>query len=516
MDQWAYNSSHTVVHTHHCIHTTFCTLIIQRAALTNKDDEIYHRQDCRAPTRLRSRWPLALDLITQAFKADRAHEILHFFLELIQQTGKTFEQVLLGARGIDTIDPLNIEAILNSQFTVRAHNFQPLLGHGIFTQDGEQWRTSRDLLRPQFMQSRSENFASIQEIAEQFLNSLPNDPEGVLVDLQPQFFKLTLQTTMAVLVGRSSQAHDDKIAVDTFADAFNEAQHYLARRGRLGNFYWLLDNRKFRNSCELVHSYVDGIVQKALAEKTNLEAQSGEEQRYVFLQALMCRTQDRKVLRDHLLNILLAGRDTTACLLSWTIRLLAQHKDIQEKLRDECRSLPSFGAAALPDKAELKRMTYLDMVLREVLRLYPPVPVNVRTALQTTTLPRGGGADGLSPVLIRRGEDVGYCVYAMHRAEEIYGTTADQFQPERWSDTPFEGSDAAGWGYLPFNGGPRTCLGRDFALLEASYIIVRLLQFYRDIVFCGSTVSSASTQKHSLTLVLSSADGCKVRLVPQQ
>jgi cytochrome P450 len=100
-----------------------------------------------------------------------------------------------------------------------------------------------------------------------------------------------------------------------------------------------------------------------------------------------------------------------------------------------------------------------------VLRLYPPVPLNTRTAKTTTTLPRGGGPDGNSPILIRKGEDVAFCVYAMHRRHDLYGEDADEFRPGRWkSDMPLSisGEVNATWGFLPFNGGPRACLGRKF------------------------------------------------------
>lgn len=98
------------------------------------------------------------------------------------------------------------------------------------------------------------------------------------------------------------------------------------------------------------------------------------------------------------------------------------------------------------------------------LRMYPPVPLNVRTALKDTTLPVGGGANGLSPIFITKGTSVIYSVWAMHRRPDIWGQDASKFRPERW-----EGSNLRGWQYLPFNGGPRICLGREY--LSPSAII---------------------------------------------
>jgi cytochrome P450 len=88
--------------------------------------------------------------------------------------------------------------------------------------------------------------------------------------------------------------------------------------------------------------------------------------------------------------------------------------------------------------------------------VYPVVPFNYREALVDTTLPHGGGLDGRLPLFIKSGSYVFYCTYAMHRDPAIYGDDAMEFKPERWEDPALR----PGWGYLPFNGGARTCIGR--------------------------------------------------------
>ena len=104
--------------------------------------------------------------------------------------------------------------------------------------------------------------------------------------------------------------------------------------------------------------------------------------------------------------------------------------------------------------------------MQTALRLYPSVPVNTRTLHQTTILPRGGDPDGLSPVLVRKGDNVAFCVYAMHRRKDLYGEDAEKFRPERWDEElPLYHDEVnAAWGHLPFNGGPRVCLGRSKSL----------------------------------------------------
>jgi len=148
------------------------------------------------------------------------------------------------------------------------------------------------------------------------------------------------------------------------------------------------------------------------------------------------------------------------------------------------------------------------------LRIYPPVPLNNREATKTTFLPTGGGSDGQHPILVRKGELVVFSQYVNSRVNSIYGQDADRFRPERW-----EGKELAkiGWAYFPFNGGPRQCLGEDFALMEVSYTVVRLLQACSKIALPDNEVNEPpGTERQTLTLVLSSADGCRVQLVRRQ
>jgi cytochrome P450 len=169
------------------------------------------------------------------------------------------------------------------------------------------------------MHTRTESFPAVQEVVEKFTSSLKTST-GKTLDLQPLFFRLTMDTTMAVLFGRSGASSSTQAEADetSFAESFDHAQHVLAQRGRLGDLYWLIDGLGFRQSCRAVHAYIDRIVADALAENTSSEASDASKERYVFLKTLIENTRDPKVLRDQCINVLLAGRDTTACLLSWT------------------------------------------------------------------------------------------------------------------------------------------------------------------------------------------------------
>ncbi|KXT06369.1 hypothetical protein AC578_9095 [Pseudocercospora eumusae] len=504
---------------------------VYRAARARQADTAFAAQRCcqDPPTLDTGRWPFGLELITKAFRAASEQRLLRLMLDIVENTGPTFEQKLLGSRGIDTVDPVNIEALLSKQFTdfglgERRLVFWPLLGDGIFTQDGKFWEKSRGLLRPAF-QNRDQSMIQIREAADNVVNAITS---GCMIDLQPLFFRFTLETTSYLLFGQRIEAVNAEEAgdVDSFAAAFDSGQDYLAKRGRLGGLYWLIDGFDFRRQCKIVHGHLDKAIAKALHDQPSVDHKSS----YSILQALVQQTRDPKVLREQCLNVLLAGRDTTACLLSWTFRLLARHPLVFERCR---REVDEIGASVSEiTRTELRRMRYLDAVLKEgmierhflkiirianlvhaVLRLYPSVPINSRMAVRTTTLPTGGGVDGKSPVLVRKGEAVGYCPYAMHRRKEIYGPDAGEFRPERWLERNAELVSMVGYGYLPFNAGPRICLGQDFALVEASCLIVRILQRFTKLSLAADEPMEAiGDEKQKLTLVLCSADGCTVVL----
>lgn len=195
-------------------------------------------------------------------------------------------------------------------------HFKPLLGTGIFTQDGAAWKQSRKLLRPQFAINRARNFEQIQRCVEAMIATVP---ETGNVDLQPLFFRLTFDTTMFLLFGDAVEAMDwGKVAGQEtkFAAAFNSGQEYLAIRGRLGDLYWLMNNDKFRDACKTCHGFVDDAVAKALADS---RSKTDDTENCAFVKTLLQQTRDPRVLRDQCLNVLLAGRDTTGACLSWSL-----------------------------------------------------------------------------------------------------------------------------------------------------------------------------------------------------
>ncbi|OJJ46554.1 hypothetical protein ASPZODRAFT_132621 [Penicilliopsis zonata CBS 506.65] len=423
-----------------------------------------------------------------------------------------------------TVDPKNIQAVLATQFkefglgSLRIKIFGPLLGHGIFTSDGEEWSHARALLRPQFTRSQVSDLDLEERHVRNAMQALPVGYDGWTSDtnIQAIFFRLTIDSATEFLFGKSCESQlaalhsNTGLGTNDFAYCFDRSQQFIAEKVRYEKMYWLFNREEDRRCQKVVHNFIDHYVESALrsarGKANNEKASSNDEKQstpYVFLEALAASTQDPLELRAHLVHILLAGRDTTASLLSWAVLLLARHPEIQQKLRQVI--LDEFGTYTQPQKltfAALKSCQYLQYCLNETLRLYPVVPFNRREALRDTTLPRGGGPDGLSPVFVRKGQNVLYNPHVMHRRKDIWGEDAAEFRPERWN------ARKVGWEYIPFNGGPRICIGQQFALTEAGYVLVRLLQRFDSI----EDVAPQRRIRYNLTLTSCPADPVTVRM----
>ena len=188
----------------------------------------------------------------------------------------------------------------------------PFIGEGIFTQDGPAWKHSRELLRRPFLKTHYQDLQGFSEHVDTLLASLASS--SGIIDLQPLFFRYTLATTTALIFGQSADGLEE--AQQNFAQDFDYASKITSFRSRLQAFYWLYNPSRYRAACKGIKEFANVFVKQALQEKNRTGPDSD---RYAFIQDLYDDLQDPALVRDQLVNVLLAGRDTTACLLSWTL-----------------------------------------------------------------------------------------------------------------------------------------------------------------------------------------------------
>ncbi|KAF2994619.1 hypothetical protein E8E13_003372 [Curvularia kusanoi] len=388
------------------------------------------------------------------------------------RTVSTYETKILGDKVIFTCDPKNVQAILATQFNdfelgqVRRGSFAPLLGHGIFSADGKQWERARAILRPQFSRNQISDLDLEERHVQNLLRALPlqNGVQSDVIDLQPLFYRLSMDSASEFLFGQStntqlsvlSEGDSHKNVEDTeFVETFEACQRRIMMAMLLNEFYALLQTKSFRDKCKLCHRYIDKFVRKALRRtEEGIQVNTNRNEKYIFAESLAKETSDPAEIRDQLLSILVAGRDTTASFMSFLFLMLAQHPDVFKKLRGVI--VENFGTFENPKNLSfesLKSCSYLQWCLNETLRLHPPLPWNSRRSTRDTSLPRGGGKDGNAPIFVPKGTETVYIVWLMQRKPEIWGEDAETFEPERWSSHKYGGFE-----YLPFNGGPRICL----------------------------------------------------------
>jgi cytochrome P450 len=218
------------------------------------------------------------------------------------------------------------------------------------------------LIRPGFTRAQVADLSSLETHVQALISCLPTT-DGTTVDLQPLFFNLTIDSATDFLLGHSvsCQGSAPGSAAHEFSEAFDYAESVLDKRAVYGPLAFLLRDRRFDEACNIVHRFMDEYIQKALKSNT-------KPGRYNLLAELASSCRDPVRLRDELLNVLLAARDTTAGLLSSVFYFLAAHPETWDKLSKEVDEL----GGEVPDYKTLKEMKFLKSVLNESKQFHPP------------------------------------------------------------------------------------------------------------------------------------------------
>ena len=331
---------------------------------------------CKPPNSVASK-SFGLNTIFQTITAAKKHRVLELGLTRFKLHGNTFKARNLTKTVITTREPQNIKTILSLRFKDyvlgdRIQTFGSLLGHGIFTTDGEHWAQSRSMVRSGFSKDRVAHLGVFEELMGDLFKLIPAD--GSTVDLQDIFFCYTMDSATDFLFGHSThtlkrygQNPVDETGQD-FGSAFNYAQKAIAARGRMGPLKIFYRDHKAQEANRRCHALVEEFVDKALRFRQAInkntfpeENTNAEKPKYLFLHKLAQQTGDRIRIRDELMNVLLAGRDTTASLLSNMFFMLAKSPEIWAKLRVEIAMLE--GRA--PTYDQLRNLKYLKYCMNE-------------------------------------------------------------------------------------------------------------------------------------------------------
>ncbi|KAF7303478.1 Cytochrome P450 monooxygenase [Mycena indigotica] len=429
--------------------------------------------------------------------------------EAIDELGPTVNfRVLWMATNLTTA-PEHIKLILATDFNnyVKGERFRygmrGVLGTGVFNSDGDMWKFHRQITRPFFSRDRISHFDLFDRHADDVVSLLKRRTrEGYSVDFQDLIGRFTMDSASEFLFDsciHSLKAHipyphnipasslppppsdPTALAATRFTDAFTEAMLRISEREVLGRIWPLFEimGDKTKPAMKVISEYLDPVIAAAVEKKRlgKVQDQTEEDRDGMsLLTEMLEQTDDPQVLKDEMLNMLLAGRDTTMHTLTVCVYFFTMYPDIYRRAREEM--LAQVGPTRRPTYEDIKEMKFLRAVLNETMRLYPSVPFNIRENVEATTWPSPDPADP-RPLYVPAGSKLAYSVFIMHRRKDLWGADAEEFDPDRFLDDRVKNTILKNtFQFLPFNAGPRICLGQQFAYNEMAFMLVRFMQAF--------------------------------------
>jgi cytochrome P450 len=389
----------------------------------------------------------------------------------------------------------NSPALLHELLVEKARHFEkttalrmmlyPFAGEGLFTANGELWRRQRKIMAPIFQPSQLSRYAEFMTGCA--LRDIERWREGEAIDVAKEATRITMSVVGKALFDADTFDEADElgaaltVALDwsnRFAASpalYLRLNTYVAL-GRLaprlpGGLAAAAERLRERLFYPMMPSASNARLKAALAvlerridQMIATRRESGLDRRDLLTTLLMARDEEGrpmgdKQLRDEAVTLFIAGHETTATALAWAFYLLDRHPEARARLEAEADAL-----GRPPTAADLPRLPYALMVFKEAMRLYPPVPVSSRQAIDAVSL---GGYE-LPPLSL-----VFFSPYSTHRRPDLW-PDPERFIPERF--TPEAEEARPRYAYLPFGGGPRVCIGNHFAMMEGQLILAAVAQ----------------------------------------
>lgn len=343
--------------------------------------------------------------------------------------------------------------------SVRSPFFCRLVGNGLLTSEGEFWRRQRKLAQPAFHRQRINAYGeTMVAFAEQLAATWR---AGETRDIHQEMTTLTMQVVTRTLFN-TDVTHDAQhinAALQVIVEPFSSQ----------ATLKWILDNRlptrthrRFNEAVRQIDQFIYRIINQRRA--------SGED--HGDLLSMLLQAQDEtdgtgmtdQQLRDETMTLFLAGYETTSLALSWAWYLLAQNPDAETKLWQELDEV--LGGRA-PQVADMPRLRFTEMIAKETMRLYPPAYIVGREAIKDCEI--GGYA-------VASGTQLFMPTWVVHRDARFFENPAE-FSPERW--TPEFTAQLPRYAYFPFGGGPRACIGNQFAMMEFILLLATIAQKFQ-------------------------------------
>ncbi|CAI0413702.1 unnamed protein product [Linum tenue] len=474
---------------------------------------------------LGTNWPVVGMLPTLLRHAADFHD---FLTAVLRRQGGTVESKgpwLTDMDSIITSDPANVRHILSGNFgnypkgPVMKDIFEPF-GDGIFAVDFEPWVLQRKKLQLLMKNNRYKSLlekAIHAKLESGIFPVLNHSAENNLkLDLQDVFQRFTFDIICITVLGFDPCSLNIGFQDVSLAEAFDDIEKAMFRRHVVPTTAWKLQNRlgigaekRLTIATNRFDHFLYDFISKRRNQLSNDQSRRTEAPEFVDLLTAHIVEESQndtalliedKFLRDMTLNLLGAGRSTIASTLVWFFWSLANNPNVENKILAELKSNPPASPQAhLYSEEEVNRLMYLHAAVLETLRLYPPSPINHKWAKEADTLPSGHR--------VRANTRVFFSVYSMARMEGTWGKDCEEFRPERWITEKGGIRLVPSHQFVTFNGGPRSCLGKEVSLIQLKMVAAAVLGRYKIQVVEGHSASFAVStvlhMEHGLPVMIS-------------
>lgn len=464
---------------------------------------------------LKERWPLllVLDIWQEMSKMDPSLEMpakLFNYIDVAlkqvvdQELTVAFygpQPFLLG------ITPTTAEAILNNSENLNKsilyNMMRPWLGNGLLTSEKHVWRRRRKVLNPAFHFRILDEYVPIMNHKSQDLvlkmNNMGSDYFDVLPVLRLAAFGILFETAMGI------HLDEEDVKKTGFLRVNDEiSTRIMSRMLKLHQWFDPIYNaseegKQFHEQVKLIKQYTMNILKTRKA--TYKVGMVAEDRKKSFMDILLRMHMDEGVLtedeiREEVNTFMIGGFDTTATAAAFAMHLLGNNPAIQAKLHEEIDSVFGNDRERNVTIEDIKKMKYLECVIKETLRLYPPIPIIARNIDKDIQIGEHTIPQGTIAIVT---------LYFMHRHPR-YFENPDDFIPERFLNM----NDKHPFLYIPFSAGPRNCIGQKFAQLEDKILLAQIMRSFK----VESKLPSEDLQM-SLELVLRPTQGLQVKLTPR-
>ncbi|XP_004142037.3 alkane hydroxylase MAH1 [Cucumis sativus] len=397
-----------------------------------------------------------------------------------------------------TADPSNVNHILSVHFEryPKGPDFNyifDILGDGIFNSDSDVWKNQRKTALSLVGHESFHKFLekiTLKKVKEGLVPVLQSACEnGSVLDLQDLFQRFSFDSTCLFVTGFDFHSLSLEFPQVPFSRAVDEAEEVILIRHVFPKMLWDFEEKfqigqakKMKQAWKIIDQVIaELIASKRESLKKNLKEKEDEGADLITSYMKDYKENDDKVLRDTVLNFMVAGRDTLSAALSWFFFCLSKNPIVVEKIREELRTTVPTNEACdqwrIFSIEEVDKLVYFHGSLCESLRLYPPVPVNHKVAVQPDILPSGHHIKPKTKILLS--------IYALGRMSDVWGKDCLEFKPERWISENGKIKHFPSYKFLSFNAGPRTCLGKQVAFTELKIVAAAIIHNYNIIQQTG-------------------------------